>query len=252
MNTTARATVWSLTIANPTESSEEEIAMARQKGWTVIGQIELGEGGLRHYQIMLKTPQLRFSAIKKQFPTAHIEIARNPKALELYVNKEETRAGQLPSSQEKYPSLSRYWDFIYQYCERMNYIDYSETKFAWWKDANRKEALTILDEATDDLIRHGYFVEGIASNPSTRTSFKKYSLAILERAYDIRQTDRQTNPDLDSVQIPTFPVPPYEHTSDADDSDSEVQEDEESEDEVEDDAEEESCSDGEASSDEGW
>jgi len=72
---TDRATVWSVTINNPTPSDEEGIALARQRGWQVEGQKEKGSEGTEHYQLMVKTPQVRFSAVKKAFPRGHIEAA---------------------------------------------------------------------------------------------------------------------------------------------------------------------------------
>jgi len=201
MNST-RATHWSLTIANPSAKTEEEIALARQKGWELKGQKEQGVGGLEHYQLMLKTPQVRFSAVKKAFATAHIEIARNPAALELYVMKLETRVAPLPNSQEKYPSLSKYWDLVFDHVNAQNYLDFTGSKLAWWRDAPaypNVDPLVVLDAATAALIEDGYVVESIACNPSTRSSFKKYSFSIFQRTICSRQ-DRQT----DSVEIPTF------------------------------------------------
>jgi len=43
-----RATCWSLTINNPTKSDEEWIQQARQKGWQVEGQKEVGAEGTEH------------------------------------------------------------------------------------------------------------------------------------------------------------------------------------------------------------
>ena len=87
MSSTSRSNIWSLTINNPTADDEECIQLARQKGWKVEGQKEVGKEGTPHYQLMLKTPQVRFSAVKKLFPRAHIEIARNATALAQYVTK---------------------------------------------------------------------------------------------------------------------------------------------------------------------
>jgi len=207
-----RATTWSLTIANPTEKAEEEISLARQKGWVVTGQKEQGAGGLVHYQLCLKTPQVRFSAVKKAFGTAHIEIARNPAALAIYVGKEETRVAGLAEESAMYPSLSKFWELIYEYMNVKNYLDHTEERFEWWKDAPRVKGcpvdpLVILDEATADLIERGFHVEGIAVNPSTRSGFKRYALSLMFRArasINLRQTDRQTDTDaLESrVEIP--------------------------------------------------
>ena len=85
-----RASVWSVTINNPTQTDEYNISEARQKGWKVEGQLERGEQGTEHYQLILRTPQVRFSAVKQVFPRAHIEVARNVGALTAYVHKEDT------------------------------------------------------------------------------------------------------------------------------------------------------------------
>lgn len=80
-----RARAWSVTINNPTQTDEYDIAQARLKGWKVEGQLEKGEQGTTHYQLLVKTPQVRFSLIKKAFPRAHIEVCRNLTALTAYV-----------------------------------------------------------------------------------------------------------------------------------------------------------------------
>jgi len=107
-----RATCWSITINNPVKNDEEFIAAARQKGWKVDGQLEKGENGTPHYQLIVRTPQVRFSAVKKAFPRAHIEVARNPTALASYVKKSETREGELPKTESKYPSQSAYFKLV--------------------------------------------------------------------------------------------------------------------------------------------
>ena len=68
---TKRSTCWSVTINNPTADDEECIALARQVNWTVEGQLEKGVEGTLHCQLMVKTPQVRFSALKKMFPSAY-------------------------------------------------------------------------------------------------------------------------------------------------------------------------------------
>ena len=108
-----RATCWSITINNPTGADEENMALSRQKGWKVDGQLEVGKDGTPHYQLIVRTPQVRFSAVKKAFPRAHIEVARNPTALEQYVHKDDTKAGELNKQSEMYPSLSKFWDLFY-------------------------------------------------------------------------------------------------------------------------------------------
>lgn len=99
--TTEKGRCWSITLNNP---SQEEIAF-----WNNIcaqvpfvkeakGQLEKGEQGTLHIQGMLKTDNVRFSAVKKVLPRAHIELARNAFQLERYVSKEATREGELTQS----------------------------------------------------------------------------------------------------------------------------------------------------------
>lgn len=195
-NTQQRATAWSLTINNPTGREDEEIALARQRGWRVEGQLEKGENGTLHYQIRLGTPQVRFSAVKKQFPRAHIEVARSFEALGNYVHKEETRVGELPTSQDKYPSLSKFWDLVFDYFaelgkEGFDYVAMSDGHVRFY-DENRRmmshdNPLVLLDEATRHLIKNGYYVEGIACNPSTRSAWKNLWHAIMVRCYNEKQ-----------------------------------------------------------------
>lgn len=181
---TQRASVWSLTINNPVAGDWEAINLARQKGWQVEGQIEKGQEGTEHLQLCCRTPQVRFSAVKRQFPRAHIEIARNPAALAAYVTKEETRVGQLPTGQDRYPSLSKFWDLIFTRMDEWNWIDWSEgVPTAWFKDAPNGEPLAKLDAVAGSLIEDGYYVEGIASNPATRSAWKLWHWKIIARSY---------------------------------------------------------------------
>lgn len=185
-----RGTSWSVTINNPTPADEEAINIARQKGWKVDGQKEKGKEGTLHYQLMVRTPQVRFSAVKKQFPRAHIELARNSAALATYVSKEETRVSALPAQQEKYPSLSKFWDLVYDKLSEA-ISGPPEDMYEWKKYSDRKK-LDLLDAACEELISDGYHIETMAVNPQTRASFAKFAQAILFRSYADRQT-RQTN-----------------------------------------------------------
>lgn len=230
-----RASAWSVTINNPTPQDYEEVDLARQKGWKVEGQLEKGETGTYHLQLMVRTPQVRFSAVKKTFSRAHIEPARNPVALANYVTKAETRVGQLPTGSDKYPSLSKFWQLIGQELnhghptwtdddkEAFHHPDlmhpddgYPRNKaFLFSKDADRlmwNDPLKYLDSATEELIGRGYYVEHHASNPAVRSSFKKWWRSILYRAMEtVRQTD--------SVQMVGIPSPDVEYNQlDADDS----------------------------------
>lgn len=178
-----RATCWSVTINNPIKADDENISLVKQKsGWTVYGQKEVGENGTEHYQLMLTTPQVRFAAVKKAFPRAHIEIARDRKALTKYVNKEDTRIGTLPKD-TSYPSMSTVMAWFGE--EFDNYRSIGD-------GINDSELLTIFDVMINKKIRQGYYVESIAVNPQVRSSVKMYGRSIANRERVRRQTDRQT------------------------------------------------------------
>lgn len=226
-----RATAWSLTINNPTSADEEDIALARQRGWKVEGQKELGAEGTPHYQLLVRTPQVRFSAVKKAFPRAHIEVARNVRALQAYVHKEETRDSDLPSSQEKYPSLSVFWGLLYDEFRADSVLNVDGTKQHCDWAPHVTNPLDEYEYAVDRLIRRGYHVETLAVNPQNISAFKKYAIPLMVRhlrATLPTQTDRQTDekPFTDKLSdsaypnatlspscsleahLPTFPPPP--------------------------------------------
>jgi len=197
-----RSTCWSVTINNPQAADEENIALSRQKGWKVEGQKEVGENGTPHYQLIVKTPQVRFSAVKKAFPRAHIEKARNSVALEQYVHKEETRVGTLSTEQEKYPSMTKLWDLMYKYFFECGYISCNWDGTFFEKATGKQKPLQLFDEAINHLIRKGYFVESMGVNPQVRGCFDRYWSSILYRCEARRQTDRQT----DEIKIPEIDI----------------------------------------------
>lgn len=210
-----RATCWSVTINNPTKEDRECISVARQKGWRIEGQIESGtENGTIHYQMMVRTPQVRFSAMKKAFPRAHIEPARNPQALAQYVAKEDTAVAPLPVQSDRYPSLSKFWDFCLEILndESKDGLDYialrEENRIKFYRDEDQRrfldDPLITLDRIGHILITRGYFVEGIVCNPNVRSAWKRFAVPILLRSFNHRETDRQT----DSVQNAEVP---FEH-----------------------------------------
>lgn len=187
-----RATCWSVTINNPTSADDENIARAKQRsGWKVLGQKEKGENGTEHYQLMVKTPQTRFGSIKKAFPRAHIEVARNSRALEEYVQKDDTRVGSIPTD-DKFPSLSKLWELFNEYLET-------------WKVTREKmsgdDALYQFDLFISAYIEKGFHIETMGVNPQIRSAVKKYLPAIVARIRNsTRQTDRQT---VDPMDPPT-------------------------------------------------
>lgn len=190
---TIRASAWSLTINNPTATDEEEINLARQKGWKVEGQLERGTSGTAHYQLLVKTPQTRLSTLKKHFKRGHIEPARNVAALERYVKKEDTREGELKTQQDKYPSLQTTWDMFTEWITHTHKGRHND----WSKD----EWLINFDKFVAIYIEEGYVLETIAVNPQVRSSVKQFGINIYHRSLR-RQTDRQTD-DTESVLTDT-------------------------------------------------
>lgn len=207
MDNQRRATCWSVTINMNTtkrETAEEWIHVVRSKGWKVHGQIEQAPTtGTLHYQLMVETPQTRFSAIKKAFPTAHIEICRNKAALSQYVEKTDTRVAGLVQEDDRYPSIAKFWRLIYKFydVEDDSGWDMCDDQEVMFCDADKqskleKDPLSFLDDVTSELIREGYVVDHIITNPAVRSFWKKFHAAILFRT---RETDRQT----DTVVMPT-------------------------------------------------
>lgn len=184
--TDTRATCWSLTINNPTDTTEEEINLARQKGWHVIGQKEKGEQGTEHYQLMLKTPQVRFSAVKKAFKTAHIEVAKNPTALAKYVQKEETRVGELKQNDSMYPSMSKVWSL---FAIHVDDNGGGSGEYLNWK---AEKWLKQWDWFIGDTIRGGIYVEQIGANPQFRSIVKLYGSDIVTRELSRPNSDSQS------------------------------------------------------------
>lgn len=170
------------------------MAIARQKGWKVDGQREQGTEGTEHFQLILRTPQVRFAAVKKIFPRAHIEVARNPAALSQYVAKEATRVGSIQVDQSMYPSQARFFDLVWDIIEEdaTNRSEYFRSV-----TGRLRTPTNALNAAAHTLISKGYVVENIASNPMTIAAWKLFHDAFLAR-----KTIRQSDSALSVVEIP--------------------------------------------------
>lgn len=172
-----RSTCWSITINNP---SQEDLALIKTPpapGWKMVGQIEQGEQGTIHYQGMLTTPQVRFSAVKKVYPRAHIEVARNKQALAAYVQKEDTRIEAVTSTH--IPSIFEYQVII---AKRWKQDDFEVIM----RELPRKNiddlAMLYLDSLVSQDIANGQRgAEWIATNPMWRNAWKKFWRSIIKR-----------------------------------------------------------------------
>lgn len=194
--TTNKARCWSITINNPTEADQSRIQLLSSerwfRGWN--GQIEKGENGTEHIQGMLRTDSVRFAQVKKALPRAHIEIARNEKALEQYVAKSETRVAEMPQITVFDPKIisKRIAEEIYDHIQDQHG---EEAARNWFQDAKYKhdgiqsywdklDALNYLDRMAATLIMEGHYVEMYAANPAVRSAYKLYFRAMIIR--DVR------------------------------------------------------------------
>lgn len=193
---TDRASCWSLTINNPTEQDLKPTLPAK---WTLQGQIEKGEEeGTEHFQGMLTTPQVRFSAVKKIFPRAHIEVPRNRQALEKYVHKEDTRVAVVATQQSNIPTLFDYQHTVAGVWNDDDFRTFGEREL----EANPRQsmddiALAYVDSIVAADIERGLCgVEYIAINPMWRSAWKKFWRSLVRRERNKpadSQTDRQTD-----------------------------------------------------------
>jgi len=186
-----RGTHWSITLNMkniPRERCEEQIEAAKQANWGVQGQIEEGKEGTPHYQLLVKTPQIRLAALKRVFPTAHIEKARNVQALEQYVHKEEGRLEEIKTIERKFVQFPEIRKKFFQWVIEEGHEDTSghDRKLALW------------DEFISLSIRERIECDVIGVNPQYRSIIDRYWEANVYIAFDDRQryidrqTDRQT------------------------------------------------------------
>jgi len=204
-----RGSCWSITINNPISADEENMARARQKGWKIDGQKEVGECGTPHYQLIVRTPQVRFSAVKSAFPRAHIEVARNPAALETYVHKDETKVGELNKQSEMYPSLSKFWDLFFQWCYDDSNTSVQEQRLVV-DLLKTKDLEKVFAKFVNEYIERGYYIETIACNPATISCLRKFGISILKRSetafYKKEDTQTDTDSQTSEVLVPTYNI----------------------------------------------
>lgn len=192
-----RGTKWSVTINLKTvkkETAETCISTARQKGWNVFGQLEVGDEGTEHFQLAVATPQLRFSAIKKVFPTAHIEVAKDWSALLKYVHKEDTRKEKM--IEMNFVSYQMVRDKFFDFILTTNHAEpefplLDETKMFLW------------DSFIGHSLENGIECDLVGVNPQYRSCITKYwsSYIVLSTR---RQIVRQTTDNLvPHINIPT-------------------------------------------------
>jgi len=217
-----RGTCWSVTINNPTES---DLKPELPAGWRMEGQMEKGDEGTEHFQGMVNTPQVRFSALKKVFPRAHIELAKNRKALEKYVHKPETRIGEVDNVVSNIPTLFAYqhtiaarwdddeWNMFYNTRREQE----GGTTVVSKQEAEADIALAYVDYLVGLDIEKGVCgIEYIAINPMWRSAWKKFyrqlvnreRTAILKSQQDIYNAREEDAPQTPCEQAQTSGTPP--------------------------------------------
>jgi len=182
MAETQRGTCWSITINNPTQ---EDLKPELPAGWKLQGQIERGQEGTEHYQGMLNTSQVRFSAVKKVFPRAHIELAKNRKALEKYVHKSETRVSEVSDIVSNIPTL---FEYQHKIAARWDDDEWNLYVNQAREDAGNEDlkmgdiALAYVDYLVGQDIENGICgIEYIAINPMWRSAWKKFYRQLVTR-----------------------------------------------------------------------
>nr|WPR18774.1 MAG: replication polyprotein [Owegonang virus 13] len=199
-----RGTCWSITINNPTA---EELKPSLPAQWVLQGQMEKGKEGTEHFQGMLTTPQVRFSAVKKVLPRAHIELARNKQALAQYIRKEETRNGEYTVVNSAIPSLFEYQTKVAARVNEAVIQGFYDDRLELWVHGKIKKqpdideiAMDHLDRIVEQDIADGVRgVEYIAINPMWRSSWKKFWRSIIKRDASLQA---QPSPQADEAPPP--------------------------------------------------
>jgi len=199
-----RATAWSITCNLKDvkrHTVESCIESARHMGWGVEGQIEEGAQGTEHYQLLVRTPQVRFSAVKKVFPTAHIEKARNVKALEKYVHKDDTRKETLKSVEVTF--------LTYPQVRSQFFIWVVDNGHHLFPRDDHDERLALWDRFIGLSIEEGMHCDLIGMNPQHRGCIAKYWRHYIAYEQSRRQTEERrqidSQTDTEVVAVPTIP-----------------------------------------------
>lgn len=187
---TQRATCWSVTINNPTE---EDMKVELPAGWSLTGQKEVGAEGTEHYQGMLRTPQVRFAAVKKVMKRAHIEVAKNPRALEKYVHKADTRVEEVADRKSDIPTLFEYQDIIAALWQWDEYRELAEAPANSLTNPNELAMRYVDSLVAYDIETNGRRgAEFIGINPMWRSSWKLFWRSIIHRHASSHQTVHET------------------------------------------------------------
>jgi len=214
---TERGSHWSvvLNFKNvPRARCEEQIEAAKGLGWGIEGQVEGGEKeGTPHYQFYVRTPQIRFSAVKKVFPTANIQKARNVAALKQYVHKDKGRLEEFKTVDMKFIQFKDIRDRFFDWVLATYYPEEEEVEL------NDADYMGIWDKFIGMSIAEGIECDVIGVNPQYRSCIQRYWKSYVHRQKD-RQTDRQPET---SSEVSSITTDAREEEKQHDEEDSESQ-----------------------------
>lgn len=206
-----RGSCWSITINNPTQADTPTLPA----GWVFKSQLEKGKEGTEHIQGCLTTgATVRFSAVKKVFPRAHIELARNKAGLMKYVKKEDTRIATIPDQRSDIPTLFDYQGIIADMWVEDDFQKLCEKYFSELGETTNKIPDTgdIALEYLDSLVAKDIECNGrkgaeyIAINPMWRSSWKKFYRSIIRRNGNEKVQQEGSQADVEEAPGETSPA----------------------------------------------
>lgn len=199
--TDERASWWSITINHPTEEDRNRLAKPNLPTFvkSIRYQEEVGKEGTPHIQGAVNTTQIRFSAIKKWLPRAHIEVARNKEALLNYVQKADTAvAGTQVVVQADYLAMDKALLAIAS--QEMDYMEWvtitnghdsrekAFEKYEYWRAVRR-----ILQDRPTAV--------GLFTNPQMERAWCNTRSVWIELYKKDRQTDRQLEDSTNNLPV---------------------------------------------------
>lgn len=194
-DTDTRATAWSVTLFNGEEKTD------LPEGWKLDGQQEkCPETGKLHYQGFLKTKQVRFSSVKKVFPKAHIEKARDEVALKKYVHKKATRVAPAPKTGSL--NFTKFFEDVFEYCWDLTDRQDMQTVATLIHDVKMDGTGSWLNETVACMIRAGgtWDYAHRATDPKIKAMWNRFRVPFLLSW--LEEQERAKN-DIQVVNIPT-------------------------------------------------
>jgi len=153
----------------------QEFQQCIENEWLVDGQLEVGENGTPHYQFYINTQkQVRFSAIKRVFPKAHIECSHDMKKVESYCKKWKTR-----QTDTKTVKIER-WDpdSDERYTTKMFWADLASIWFEVYEETDT-DIMLVYDYCVQQLIDMEFPCHMVAVQPQNRKAFQLYGLQMM-------------------------------------------------------------------------